>query len=92
MASAPAETDTRRFYAPEKVFGGTWIHPCMKCGGNIRVRAFEGDIYRCPILTCGALHEYYMVLNPGSRQACVRLLEGLHQRENGEPRVSEWTE
>lgn len=90
--TAPAETETRRFYAPDKVFGGTWVHPCMKCGGSLRVRARDGEIYQCAHIGCGAKHEYYMVLNPGSRQACVRLLEGLHRRENGEPKVGEWTE
>lgn len=88
--SAILETATRRFFAPDKVFGGTWVHPCMACGGSMRVRAKEGDIYACPILGCAAKHEYYLVLNPGSRQACVRLLEGVHQRENGEPAIGEW--
>jgi hypothetical protein len=90
--TAPLETTTRRFHAPEKVFGGTWIHPCMKCGFSMRVRPNDGDIYECPRLNCHALHEYYMVLNPGSRQACVRLLDGEHRREQGEPKVTEFVE
>ena len=90
--SCMLETATRRFHAPDKVFGGTWIHPCMSCGGSMRVRAFEGAIFQCPRIDCHALHEYYLVLNPGSRQACVRLLEGEHRRENGEPAVTEWVE
>lgn len=90
--TAPLETTVRRFHAPEKVFGGTWIHPCMKCGGSMRVRAKDGDIFECPRIDCHALHEYYMVLNPGSRQACVRLLDGEHRREQGEPKVTEFVE
>lgn len=95
--SAIPETATRRFFAPDKVFGGTWKHPCLRgCGNEMvvpaplsgRPRLEEGDIWVCN--GCLTMHEYYLVLNPGSRQACVRLLTGVHRRENGEPSILEW--
>lgn len=93
------ETPTRRLFAPAAVFGGRYRHDCHAGCGQVMVvpdpategapeRLEEGQIWACG--TCGALHEYYLAYTPGVRNACVRLLKGIHRRERGEPAIGEW--
>lgn len=93
------ESPVLRLDAPRAVFGGHYRHECMRRCGNVLVvpdpstpgapdRLEEGHIWACA--ACGALHEYYVAYGTRSRNAAVRLLDGMDVRTSGEPTVLEW--
>ena len=95
------ETPITRLYSPTQVFGGRFRHDCMNGCGNTMIvpdpetpgaptELREGQIWGC--INCGANHEYYLVMLPGVRYACTRLLMGVQRRTDGEPTVQEFVE
>lgn len=94
------ETWQKRHIAPA-VFGRPYAHPCLGQGGfcpntltTEDVPLEEGMILMC--LRCLAKHEFYVEYAVGAggalKYGVIRLLEGEHVRDRGEPLITEFLE
>lgn len=92
------ETPERRLLPAWKVFSGHCRHDCYGGCGSVMVvpnegdgygaKLEDGDLYACK--KCGTVHEYYMSFVSGARWATIRILRGVHVREQGEPAILEF--